>query len=394
LSPVWEMGFTPNYPLKSCIAILKDSQAFRTLEEDWEDLYYDAQHSTPLQSWSWLYSWWEAFGENYELCLITVRNEGLLVGVIPLMLERWWGFRRLRFIGHWDKQSDILARKGWEAKVSEAGIWALRQINSWHVIHLSDVSPAAASWHIYQRWNARQTYCLANYYLFIEVKPWHELLTSLSSKHRNTVRQTLRRAEEDGVRSMLAGPAEVEQAACRLVAMHRKLRLGREIRWAHLTPEFESFIVAAARRMTDRGLGAISESWRDGEVFMSSFDLFGDKIIDGYLIGVIPEATKRYQWSSLKIYELLNMARSSNSTNVCLAQSGDPYKQRWPHKDVPFYRIILGRGVVLWRLYLTTLPLLERVKKYIPERVKRIIKQKSLSIEIKNPAHWLRHIRA
>jgi hypothetical protein len=44
----------------------------------------------------------------------------------------------------------------------------------------------------------------------IEIKPWDELLTSLPSKLRITVRQTLRRAEEDGVRSVLAGPEEAE----------------------------------------------------------------------------------------------------------------------------------------------------------------------------------------
>jgi Acetyltransferase (GNAT) domain len=192
---------------------------------------------------------------------------------------------------------------------------------------------------------------------------------------------------------VLAGPGEAEQAAGRLVALHRELLQGQDIPWTHMIPKFESFIVAAARRMTDRGLGAISESWRDGKVIISSFELFGDKIIDGYLIGVRPEAAQRYQWSSLKIYDLLNTARSRNSAHVCLAHAGAPYKQRWPHEDVPSYRIVLGRGAVSWRLYLMTLFLLERGKKAMPKRAKRIIKRIALAILIKNPAHWLRHIR-
>jgi len=77
------------------IAILKDTRSFAALKEDWEKLYHDCTLSTPLQSWSWLYSWWESFGEGYELCLITVRERELLVGLIPLMLERRWGFGRL-----------------------------------------------------------------------------------------------------------------------------------------------------------------------------------------------------------------------------------------------------------------------------------------------------------
>src|SRR3712207_5490775 len=110
------------------IIVLKDSEAFRALEEEWEDLYDDSALSTPFQSWAWLYSWWEAFGEDYELRLITVRDGTLLVGIIPLMQERGWGLRRLRQIGLDFDQADLLARNGWEYKVSEAGIEALKQM--------------------------------------------------------------------------------------------------------------------------------------------------------------------------------------------------------------------------------------------------------------------------
>jgi hypothetical protein len=366
------------------VAILTKTQAFRALEEEWEDLYRNSPLSTPFQSWSFLYSWWESFGEGYELRLVTVRDEGLLAGLIPLMLERQWGFRRLLFIAK-REQLDLLVRKGWEDKVSEAGVRALRQMmDSWHVIDLKDVSPAAAAWGIFQQWNGPRTHSLTDYYLFIEVKPWDELLTSLSRKHRCSVRCTLRRAEEDGVRSMLAGPEETEQAARRLVALHRALRQGRYINWEHLSPKFESFIVAAARRMTNCGLGGISEFWRDGEVIISSFTVFGDKVTDGYLVGVSKEARQRYQWSSLGICDVLDIARSRNSAYVCLAQGGDPYKQRWPHEDVPYYRIVLGRGPVSWRLYLALLSLHGRGERYI--------QGDSTPELIKNTAEWLKRL--
>ena len=334
------------------VAIISSSQDFRAMEQEWDDLYQDSPLSTPFQSWSWLYSWWESFGEGYELRLITVRDGTLLVGVIPLMLERWWGFRRLAPIGE-RAQQDLLARKGWEDKVSEAGTRALWQMDCWHVIDLRDVNPAATIWGIFEQWNGPRTQRLADNYVFLKVKPWDELLASLSRNHRQAVRRTLRRAEEDGVCRVLAGSEEVEQAARRLVALHRKLRQGRDITRTHLTPQFESFIVAAARRMTNRGLGRISELRRDREVIISSFTLFGDKVTEAYLVGVNQEAKQRYQWSSLGIRDALNMAHSRNNPYVCLTQAGEPYKQSWPHKLVPHYWIVLGRGLVSHRLYLS-----------------------------------------
>jgi hypothetical protein len=365
------------------IAILKETQSFAALKEDWEKLYHDCALSTPFQSWSWLYSWWESFGEGYELRLITVRDRDLLVGLIPLMLERRWGFGRLLFIGEHFQQKDLLAKKGWEDKVSEAGIQALRQINSWHVLDVRDVSPVAATWSIFQQWNGRQVYTPTDHYHFIEVKPWDELLASLSRKRRSTIRRTLRRAEEDGVRSVMLTEQEgVEQAARRLVLLHRSLRQGRHISREHLTPEFESFIVAAARRMTDRRLGGILEFRRDGEVIISSFTFLGEKITYAHLVGVRQEAKQRYQWSSLGIWGTLTLAHSRDSAYVCLAQAADPYKQRWPHEEVPYYRIVLGRGPISWSLYWMYLSLRAWAK--------RCIKADSTPKAIKNVVEWLR----
>jgi CelD/BcsL family acetyltransferase involved in cellulose biosynthesis len=94
------------------VAVLKDTRAFLALKEEWEQLYCDSPLATPFQSWSWLYSLWEAIGEGYELRLIAVRDGDLLVGIIPLMLEHRWGIRRLLLIGTRHDQRDLLAKKG------------------------------------------------------------------------------------------------------------------------------------------------------------------------------------------------------------------------------------------------------------------------------------------
>ena len=61
---------------------------------------------------------------GYELRLITVRDGTLLVGLIPLMLERRWGLRGFRPIGFELDRLDSIARNGWEDQVSEAAVGA------------------------------------------------------------------------------------------------------------------------------------------------------------------------------------------------------------------------------------------------------------------------------
>ena len=71
-------------------AVLRTTTDFAALQAEWDELYESCPRATPFQSWAWLYSWWEVYGEGrYELRLVTVREAGgLLVGLLPLMVRR------------------------------------------------------------------------------------------------------------------------------------------------------------------------------------------------------------------------------------------------------------------------------------------------------------------
>lgn len=344
--------------MNSCldVAVIDDTEIFAGLEEEWDELYCDSALSTPFQSWAWLYSWWESYGEGYKLRLVTIRDGDRLVGVIPLMLQRRWGFYTLHFVGR-DDQLDLLARKGWETEVCRAGVRTLRQMDSWHVVRLRELSPAATAWGLFRQWNGPRTHSQTGCYLNIEVKSWDDLLMSIKKSQRSNARGALRRAEEDGVSCVLAQPGEAEVAARRLVALHRELWQGRVIVPDRLTKKFEGFIMAAARRMTERGLGGISEFWRHGNVIISCLFIIGDEFTDAYLVGASQEAVQRYQWSSLFIWSGMNIAHNRNNAYLCLDSGVEPYKQRWAPIEVPYYMITLGRGRVLLSLYLFSLRL-------------------------------------
>lgn len=335
--------------------VVDDPRAFAALEEEWEELHRHSLRATPFQSWAWLYSWWENYGASYELRLITVRSaKGLLVGVLPLMLERRWGFGKLLFIGSGPASGhyrDVLVRRDWKTEVCEAGIQALKHMDGWHVAELHRIAPTATIWDFLKGWNGPRGDFQQEPLWVIEVKPWDELLMSLKKQQRSNARGALRRAEKDGVRCVLAGVEDVERAARRSVALHREMRRGRHIVPERLTARFESYILAAARRLTERGLGGISEFLRDGEVIVSSFLIFGDDLTVTYLVGANQEAMSRYQWSSLFIWDALNIARSKNCAYVSLLPGPEGYKQQWC-KEVPYYQLALGRSPLLGRFYL------------------------------------------
>src|SRR3712207_1429523 len=169
------------------VAVIRDSQAFAALEEEWEDLYQDSPQATPFQSWAWLYSWWESYGEDYELRLVTVRDgRGLLVGLAPLMLKNRLGFSNLLFVGTGPTDYlDVLIRERWEDQVSEVLVRTLGKIDSWHVADLQQLRPDAAAWGICRHWNRPRLRLWQDGFPVVEVRPSSELLQSMSSNLRS-----------------------------------------------------------------------------------------------------------------------------------------------------------------------------------------------------------------
>src|SRR5919107_3126839 len=96
----------------------------------------------------------------------------------------------------------------------------------------------------------------------------------------------------------------------------------------------------------------ILEWWRDGELMLSVCLVYGNEIVHAYLVGASQEVRQRLQWSSLWIYEALNIARSRNCAYISLDRGREPYKMRWAPKEVPNYHITLARSPVILRSYL------------------------------------------
>jgi CelD/BcsL family acetyltransferase involved in cellulose biosynthesis len=349
------------------VEVLGDTQDFVALEADWDDLHRNAPLATPFQSWAWLFSWWESYGGPYELRLITIRDGGLLVGLLPLMLHRLAPLARLLFIGTGPTDyQDVLIREGWESAVSRAGAQALRRMDGWQVADLHQLRPEAAAWGIFEEWSGPRTRLWQDGCPVIESDSWDELLASLSKKSRKTVRRTIRQSIAEGTECKLADADESQEAARRLVALHRELLGERDIVPEHLTERFESFIATAVSRMMSRGLAGISEFWQDEEVIISNFWVYGQNwnCLGVYILGASREAIQRYQWSSLCIWDAMNVARNRDSSCVDMLRGEETYKLRWSSRIATNHQVILGRRMIVWLPYSGCLRVLSRVKRY------------------------------
>ena len=85
------------------ITKIDTGEAFEDLRDDWERLAGLTEHPNVFSSFDWIYSWWQAFGDQYRLYILVARDQGDTVGIAPLMIteSRFLGRTRrvVRFIG-------------------------------------------------------------------------------------------------------------------------------------------------------------------------------------------------------------------------------------------------------------------------------------------------------
>ena len=84
------------------IMIISDYQEFRTLKSEWNRLLAECATPGVWQRHEWYDCWWQAFGANAQMFVVTLTNESRLEAILPLMIMpmRIKGVRQrtLRFI--------------------------------------------------------------------------------------------------------------------------------------------------------------------------------------------------------------------------------------------------------------------------------------------------------
>lgn len=87
------------------VDIIGTEGEFDSLEPEWNILHSESK-GTIFQTFTWLRTWWRVYGSarrDQRLHIMTVRDDGRLVALLPLYLERlgrsYFGLSRLRMIG-------------------------------------------------------------------------------------------------------------------------------------------------------------------------------------------------------------------------------------------------------------------------------------------------------
>jgi peptidoglycan/xylan/chitin deacetylase (PgdA/CDA1 family)/CelD/BcsL family acetyltransferase involved in cellulose biosynthesis len=193
------------------VARIGDRSGFAALRARWDELLGASSADTIFLTWDWAMSWWEAYGEPGELCILTATDEtGKLAGIAPLQrrTERQYGqtVHTLRFIGDQSNDSeylDFLIRAGREAEVLAAFAgWCAPEMDRGTVLVVNEIPEASPNAPLLRQISEKEGLFLSE-----SMWPcgtvrlpdtWEEYLRMLQPRFRTKVRSVLRNLEAGG----------------------------------------------------------------------------------------------------------------------------------------------------------------------------------------------------
>jgi CelD/BcsL family acetyltransferase involved in cellulose biosynthesis len=266
---------------------IRGAAAFDTLRNEWQTLFR-AAGASPFLTFEWLSTWHEWLGSGREPLLLCAREDGQLVGLLPLAVEerRLWKcfgkLQRLSFLGEafgGADYLDVIALPERRAAVSALLFDHLAQRGGFDLLELEgfatdspNFAALLARFSAAASFNVRQT----PHYTCPQVElnsDWPTFLAN--SRRRDNFKQKLRRIRQryEFDYRVVTEAAEIEAAFERYYKLHENRWAGHGGSDATGHARLREFQRAAVSRLAATGLLRFEELWIDGECRASNYGL-------------------------------------------------------------------------------------------------------------------------
>lgn len=218
---------------------IRSDAGLAALKEEWDALQLESAAPNPFLTWGWISAWWRHFGGGKRLEVVTIRNDGALIGIAPFYVEtiRLLGipFRRLALLGDGGVGSDhldLISLKGMEATVAAAVAQFWKESDpEWDFAQLRGFAEGSSSLSTFMKeiggeWAIEAEEEEVCPYLPLD-PTWDDYLKKLSGSMRYTIRRKIRNLEKEYAVELLL----LEEAALGREAMERLIDL-HEKRWS------------------------------------------------------------------------------------------------------------------------------------------------------------------
>ena len=334
--------------------ILQDTLSFCALQKEWTTLLKDTANDNIFLTWEWMYTWWTYFCSDRKLFLITVRLNGQLLAIAPLVtrsrnLKRGEFFRTLEFIGSGDVGSDylnILLCKGHEHEALNAITDCLVKQN--FILDFSRFDQDSLTMNAMigklhaHGWQSTRTTSTVSPYVSLQGFNWETFIASRGRSHRANVRRRLRNLHEDFnvIFEQISSDERRSKALLQLIDWHL-------IRWqkkggstALHTKTLLQFHEEFSRLALERGWLRLFMLWLDDRPAVSLYCFsYGNKY-SFYQMG-FDEAFLDYSIGLVGSALAIQSALEEQATEYDFLHGDESYKYLWTQNQKQLLRVDL-----------------------------------------------------
>jgi CelD/BcsL family acetyltransferase involved in cellulose biosynthesis len=266
---------------------IEHSVGFRALAEEWGHLHDACRDSTLFNSWEWLFSWWQAYGRGKQLCLLTCRSDGQLVGIAPLYLifERTGvgiSARVMRLVGDGSADSDyldFLVRPDMRTAVLSVLCERLVSDSRWDVLALRALPESSLLPAVFRRIAVRRKLSLRVEHALCAAlklpKTFNEFLQGRQPRFRTKLRALLKKLDKGDLQvDVHVAPGALRRRLRSLFALHQARWRGTGAQGVFNEPRKRNFYARFAPRFARRGWLRLY-SLRCGESYLAHQLCFG-----------------------------------------------------------------------------------------------------------------------
>ena len=316
--------------------------ALTKLRAEWQTLFGESG-AAPFLSWEWLATWHKWFGREKHPFLLCAREEGTLIGLLPLCAEK----RRLsRFSPRMNRISflgeaygapdylDILALPGRKRKSADLFMNYLAELRPFDLLELEGMSADSYTLQVLTRHFANSSgfrYKIVPQFICPRMSleaGWEELLER--SQRSEYFKRCLRRLNKIAsfefrvVSDVNAIPA----AFGRFLGLHTGRWIGRGGSAAVRTPEQKGFMFDAACELARSGMARFEEIWLEGECRASLFGFESGDCYYFYLSG-FDQAWSKYSLGFTTLWLSIREASQRGLKMYDFLRGDENYKFDW-----------------------------------------------------------------
>jgi CelD/BcsL family acetyltransferase involved in cellulose biosynthesis len=309
---------------------------FENLRQEWDELLQHSPLNDAFLTWEWLFTWWKHFGENYQLWLLTARQNGLLMGIAPLMLaiKRPLGIK-LRVLSNMGVPppdvGGIIVRDGSQEVLLAFGEYLARERQSWDVLSICEIPAEKQEIDALERAFPTKGFITridtSRHFVVPIQQDWESYYQSLSRNLRDDLKKNKRRMEKRGkviYRRFIGSQATQDH----MYALFTINKLGQHPHLYQTSIDTKEFHLDLAKIMAERGWLDLSFLYLDEKPVAFMYGFLYQNCFEAWRIGFNAEYSE-LSVGKMVLFFLLEDCFRRQVHELHFLRGGGDYKARW-----------------------------------------------------------------